>query len=61
MRYGIAEIVEGARDAEDAVKRFKEDSGRFVRPVTVDWTNGQAVVGGDESAILRMVRQANSE
>jgi len=51
--------VQGARDAEDALKKFKEDSGRFVRPVTVDWTNGQAVVGDEESAILKMVRQAN--
>ncbi|KAL4927575.1 uncharacterized protein BDV17DRAFT_292578 [Aspergillus undulatus] len=58
-QYAVSEIVQGARDAEDAVKRFKEDSGRFVRPVTVDWTNGQAVVGGDESAILKMVKQAN--
>ncbi|KAL4936935.1 hypothetical protein BDV06DRAFT_203913 [Aspergillus oleicola] len=59
MKYNVSEIVQGARDAEDAIKRFKEDSGRFVRPVTVDWTSGQAVVGGDKSAILRMVRQAN--
>ncbi|KAL4782706.1 thioredoxin-like protein [Aspergillus varians] len=58
-RYAVSEIVQGARDAEDAIKKFKEDSGRFVRPITVDWTNGQAVVGGDESAILKMVRQAN--
>ncbi|KAL4805877.1 thioredoxin-like protein [Aspergillus unguis] len=58
-RYAVSEIIQGARDAEDAVKKFKEDSGRFVRPVTVDWTNGQAVVGADESAILKMVRQAN--
>ncbi|KAL4794373.1 thioredoxin-like protein [Aspergillus venezuelensis] len=59
MKYSVSEIVQGARDAEDAIKKFKEDSGRFVRPVTVDWTSGQAVVGMDESAILRMVRQAN--
>ncbi|KAL4883926.1 thioredoxin-like protein [Aspergillus karnatakaensis] len=57
--YGVSEIVAGARDAEDAVKRFKEDSGRFVRPVTVDWTNGQVVVGEGESEILRMVRQGS--
>ncbi|KAL4904613.1 hypothetical protein BDW74DRAFT_154245 [Aspergillus multicolor] len=57
-RYVVSEIIQGAKDAEDAVKRFKEDSGRFVRPVTVDWTNGQAVVGDNESQILKMVRQA---
>lgn len=27
------EVVKGARDAEDALKRFKEDQGRFVRPI----------------------------
>lgn len=31
--YGVGELVKGARDAEDAIKRFKEDEGRFVRPV----------------------------
>ncbi|KAJ6014408.1 hypothetical protein N7540_008999 [Penicillium herquei] len=31
--YGVAELVKGARDAEDAIKRFKEDQGSFVRPV----------------------------
>ncbi|KAI9372278.1 thioredoxin-like protein [Aspergillus egyptiacus] len=57
--YAVSEVVQGARDAEDAVKKFKEDSGRFVRPITVDWTNGQAVVGENESEILKMVRQAS--
>ncbi|KAJ5698996.1 hypothetical protein N7462_001001 [Penicillium macrosclerotiorum] len=55
--YGVAELVKGARDAEDAVKRFKEDASRFARPVTVDWVNGRAVIGDNESEILRMVRQ----
>lgn len=27
------EIVKGARDAEDALVRFKEDKERFVRPI----------------------------
>lgn len=31
--YAVSELVQGARDAEDALKRFKEDEGRFVRPV----------------------------
>lgn len=31
--YVPGEIVKGARDAEDALKRFKEDSERFVRPI----------------------------
>lgn len=31
--YGVGELVQGARDAEDALKKYKEDQGRFVRPV----------------------------
>ncbi|KAK1141789.1 hypothetical protein N8T08_008454 [Aspergillus melleus] len=56
-QYAIEDVIRGARDAEEAVKKFKEDSTTFVRPVTVDWTNGQAVVGENESEILRMVHQ----
>ncbi|KAJ5732452.1 hypothetical protein N7493_003933 [Penicillium malachiteum] len=58
--YGVAELVKGARDAEDAIKRFKEDQGSFVRPVTVDWVNGRAVIGDHESEILKMVRKLPS-
>lgn len=31
--YVPGEIVKGARDAEDALARFKEDKERFVRPI----------------------------
>ncbi|KAJ5887518.1 hypothetical protein N7495_007559 [Penicillium taxi] len=55
--YGVAELVKGAKDAKDALRLFKEDNGVFVRPVTVDWTNGRAVIGENESEILRMVRR----
>ncbi|PWY75825.1 hypothetical protein BO83DRAFT_416395 [Aspergillus eucalypticola CBS 122712] len=56
--YGVGEVVRGARDAEDAIKRFKADpEGSFVRPITVDWTKGQAVVGDNESEILKMVQE----
>ncbi|KAJ5612227.1 hypothetical protein N7510_005421 [Penicillium lagena] len=55
--YGVSELVKGAKDAEDAIKKFKEDGGSFVRPVTVDWVNGRAVIGDGESEILKMVRQ----
>lgn len=33
VTYGVAELVKGARDAEDALKKFKEDNENFVRPV----------------------------
>jgi hypothetical protein len=31
--YGVAELVKGARDAEDALKKFKEDNDNFTRPL----------------------------
>jgi len=31
--YGVAELIKGAKDAEHAMKLFKEDPERFVRPV----------------------------
>ncbi|OQE06352.1 hypothetical protein PENVUL_c018G07653 [Penicillium vulpinum] len=57
VSYSVSELVKGARDAEDALKKFKEDNENFVRPITVDWVNGRAVIGDNESEILRMVRQ----
>ncbi|KAJ5180106.1 hypothetical protein N7492_003316 [Penicillium capsulatum] len=55
--YRISELVQGAKDAEDALKKLKENKDSFIRPVTVDWVNGRAVIGDGESEILRMVRQ----
>ena len=80
--YKPSQVVLGANDAADALKKFQEDSGRFVRPVvrpslssrfglvlvwvvadlfcmqTVDWTGGKAVLGDNESEILKLVRNA---
>jgi len=56
------DVIRGARDRADALKKLKE--GReddLVRPVVVDWTNGRAVVGGAESEILKLVRQGSSD
>lgn len=33
MTYGVAELVKGARDAEDALKKFKDNNENFARPV----------------------------
>ncbi|MCJ1335711.1 hypothetical protein MMC09_000984 [Bachmanniomyces sp. S44760] len=49
------DIVEGARDFGDAQKKLEEDGSRFKRPVVVDWNNGRAVVGENESEILKML------
>ncbi|KAL8969348.1 MAG: hypothetical protein Q9183_002041 [Haloplaca sp. 2 TL-2023] len=36
------QIVEGAVDEADALKKLKEDPSRFKPPVIVDWNNGRA-------------------
>ncbi|KAI9839709.1 MAG: hypothetical protein M1837_002056 [Sclerophora amabilis] len=50
------DIVKGARDEADAVRKLKENGDSFQRPVTVDWNNGQAVVGDNQSEILKMIQ-----
>ncbi|KAI5277870.1 hypothetical protein KEM52_004823 [Ascosphaera acerosa] len=52
-----AQVVRGARDREDALRKVLADQSRFIRPVVVDWSNGRAVLGGDESQIIRMLRE----
>ncbi|KAL1972572.1 hypothetical protein VTN31DRAFT_6986 [Thermomyces dupontii] len=49
-------VVPDARNTEDAIKRVKEsDTNGIVRPIVVDWVNGKAVVGDNESEILKLV------
>ncbi|EKD12233.1 uncharacterized protein L3040_000296 [Drepanopeziza brunnea f. sp. 'multigermtubi'] len=48
-------IIKGARDEADAMKKLKESSENFQAPVTVDWANGKAVPGANESEILKMI------
>lgn len=46
--YGIGELVKGAKDVEDAVKKFKEDQERFVRPVVGFLVSfGSGILGDD--------------
>ncbi|KAH7316583.1 thioredoxin-like protein [Stachybotrys elegans] len=54
---GISAIIKGAKDEQDALKRFKENKDSFFRPTVVDWNNGKAVVGDNESEILKMLSQ----
>ncbi|KAI9716765.1 MAG: hypothetical protein M1812_005105 [Candelaria pacifica] len=49
------DIVKGARDDTDAMKKLAENAENFKRPVIVDWNNGRAVAGDNESQILRML------
>ncbi|KAH8705576.1 thioredoxin-like protein [Talaromyces proteolyticus] len=54
-------VMEGAKDKADALKKLKEFGDRgFIRPVVVDWVNGRATVGDNESEILKLVREAGS-
>jgi len=48
-------IIKGAKDEADAMKKLKENSENFQRPVTVDWSNGRVVAGDNESEILKMI------
>ncbi|KAK3898942.1 thioredoxin-like protein [Staphylotrichum tortipilum] len=48
-------IVKGAADAKEALRRFKENGENFQRPVVVDWSNGKAAAGENESEILKML------
>ncbi|ATY60652.1 Thioredoxin-like fold [Cordyceps militaris] len=58
---GISKIIKGARDEKDALKRFKESKESFLRPLTVDWNNGKAVAGDNESEILKILNAQKSD
>lgn len=36
------DLIKGATDRLDALRRLREDGESFVRPVIVDWNNGRA-------------------
>ncbi|PSS21926.1 hypothetical protein M430DRAFT_136655 [Amorphotheca resinae ATCC 22711] len=48
-------VVAGAKDKEDAIKKMRINKDSFQRPLTVDWNNGRAVAGDNESEILKMI------
>ncbi|CAF9912379.1 MAG: hypothetical protein HETSPECPRED_000924 [Heterodermia speciosa] len=52
-----SEIVEGAKDSGDAIRRLKQNPKLFKAPVTVDWNNGRAVLGDKKSEIMKMIAQ----
>ncbi|KAI0019055.1 DUF1687-domain-containing protein [Xylariomycetidae sp. FL0641] len=57
----ISEIIQGASTPNEALKKFKENSENFKRPVIVDWNNGKAVASDKESEILKMLEQVNAK
>ncbi|KAL2056231.1 hypothetical protein ABVK25_003254 [Lepraria finkii] len=56
-----SQIVDGARDASDAMHKLSQDVNKFKAPVTVDWNNGRAVIGDNESEIMKMIGQLPKE
>ncbi|WPG97593.1 Sugar transporter TC2A11 family [Acrodontium crateriforme] len=50
-------VVEGASGSGDALKKFSASKSAFQRPVTVDWNNGRAVAGDNESEILKLLNE----
>ncbi|KAL2042688.1 hypothetical protein N7G274_004447 [Stereocaulon virgatum] len=56
-----SQIVQGAKDASDAMHKLSQDINKFKAPVTVDWNNGRAVVGDNESEIMKMIGQLPKE
>lgn len=56
-----AELVTGAASQSDALRKLAEDGNAFRRPVVVDWINGRAVVGGNESEILKLVKETQGK
>ncbi|KAL1606635.1 hypothetical protein SLS60_004041 [Paraconiothyrium brasiliense] len=51
-----SKVISGAKDEADAMRRLKADGETFLRPVVVDWNQGKAVIGENESEILSMLR-----
>ncbi|KAK5131731.1 hypothetical protein LTR08_000620 [Meristemomyces frigidus] len=49
-------VVKDATGASDAMRKFNKDAKVFQSPVIVDWNRGRAVVGDDESEILKLLR-----
>lgn len=54
-KAGAPKIVKGAFDEKDALKKFKESEDSLLRPLVVDWNNGKAISGENESEILKLV------
>ncbi|KAF2404408.1 hypothetical protein EJ06DRAFT_526491 [Trichodelitschia bisporula] len=54
-------IISGARDTTSALQILKEDSGRFQRPIIVNWHQGKVVVGDDQSQILSLVKALSKD
>ncbi|TVY27022.1 hypothetical protein LHYA1_G003838 [Lachnellula hyalina] len=52
----IGQVVKAATTESEALKQFKLNKQSFQWPVTVDWENGRAVQGDNESEILKLIQ-----
>ncbi|KAL0938028.1 uncharacterized protein CTRU02_207759 [Colletotrichum truncatum] len=55
----IPSIIKGASTEQEALRKFQQSTDNFQRPVVVDWNNGKAVAGDNESEILKMLNDLN--
>ncbi|KAJ9623123.1 hypothetical protein H2203_006059 [Taxawa tesnikishii (nom. ined.)] len=53
-------VVQGATSTSDAIRKLSSNASLFQRPLVVDWNNGKAVLGDNESEILKLVKQTKS-
>ncbi|KAK4659902.1 hypothetical protein QC762_114430 [Podospora pseudocomata] len=52
---GISSVIKGATSENEALQKFKQSADSFQKPLVVDWANGKAHVGENESEILKML------
>ncbi|KAL7620996.1 hypothetical protein AAE478_008307 [Parahypoxylon ruwenzoriense] len=57
----ISSVIQGASTENEALKRFRENTENFKRPVIVDWNNGKAIAGDRESEILKLLEEVNDK
>ncbi|GAB7359970.1 hypothetical protein MBLNU230_g7495t1 [Neophaeotheca triangularis] len=57
----VNSVVEDATGTSDALRKFKASETAFKRPITVDWNNGRAVTGDDESELMKLIRTLPKE
>ncbi|RAL65925.1 hypothetical protein DID88_005587 [Monilinia fructigena] len=57
----VGSIVTGAKDEADAVRKIQSNQDSFQRPLTVDWSNGRAVAGDNQSEILKMLNTISKD
>ncbi|KAH8730598.1 thioredoxin-like protein [Phaeosphaeriaceae sp. PMI808] len=55
------QVVQDASDQSDALRRLKADGNTFKRPFVVDWNQGRAVSGENESEILKLIQSISKE